>query len=48
MRPSREFDDLDDKLDAEGETIKARVLQARSSRSLARQVALDPGDGMAL
>ncbi len=47
-RPVREFDDIDDEPDAEAEGIKARVLQARASRSLARKVALDPGDGMAL
>jgi len=46
-RPAREFDDLDDEPNAE-EGIKSRLLQARASRSLARQVALDPGDGMAL
>ncbi len=47
-RPVREFEDLDDAPDVEAETVKARVLQARASRGLARQVALDPGDGMAL
>ena len=48
VRPSREFEDLDEEPDAEQEAIKSRVLQARASRTLARQVALDPGDGMAL
>jgi len=47
-RPVREFEDLDDAPDVEAETVEARVLHARASRSLARQVALDPGDGMAL
>jgi len=47
-RPSREFEDLDQEPDADAEAVKSRVLQARASRGLARQVALDPGDGMAL
>ena len=47
-RPTREFDGLDDEPDAEAEGIKAKILQARASRSLARQVSLDPADGMAL
>ena len=47
-RPVREFDGLDDEPDAEADGVKARVLQARAQRSLARQVSLDPDDGMAL
>ena len=43
--PVREFDDPDDNPDTEA--VKARVLQGRFG-SLARQVALDPDDGMAL
>ena len=41
----REFDDPDDEPDTEA--VKARVLQGRFG-GLARQVALDPDDGMAL
>ena len=47
-RPSREFEDQDEESDADAEAVKLRVLQNRASRSLARQVSLDPGDGMAL
>jgi len=47
-RLSREFEDLDQEPDADAEAVKSRVLQGRASRGLARQVALDPGDGMAL
>ena len=43
--PVREFGDPDDEPDTEA--VKARVLQGRFG-SLARQVALDPDDGMAL
>ncbi|MBV9840624.1 MAG: conjugal transfer protein TraG [Sphingomonadaceae bacterium] len=45
-RPSREFDDSDDQPDADAEALKARVLQNRATRSLARQVSLDPADDM--
>ena len=48
VRPAREFEDGDEEPDAEAEAVKSRVLQARLSRGLARQVALDPDDGMAL
>ena len=43
--PVREFDDPEDEPDTEA--VKARVLQRRFG-NLARQVALDPDDGMAL
>ncbi len=45
-RSSREFDDGDEEQDAEAEAVKARVLQNRAARSLARQVSLDPADDM--
>lgn len=47
-RSVREFEDLDEEPDADAEAVKGRVLQATASRGLARQVALDPDDGMAL
>ena len=47
-RSVREFEDPEEELDADQEAVKSRMLQARASRSLARQISLDPGDDMAL
>ena len=47
LRPSREFDD-DDEREGDLDAVKARVLQDRAARNLARQVSQDPADGMEL
>ena len=47
MKPSREFDD-DDETDGDLDAVKARVLQDRAVRSLARQISQDSADGMEL
>ena len=47
-RSSREFDDPEDDAEGDQDAVKARVLQDRASRGLARQVSMDPGDGMEL
>ena len=47
VKPSREFDDGDEP-DGDLDAVKARVLQDRAARSLARQVSQDPADGMEL
>ena len=47
VKPAREFDDGDEP-DGDLDAVKARVLQDRAARSLARQVSQDPADGMEL
>ncbi len=48
VKPSREFDNGDDEADGDLDAVRARVLQDRTARSLARQVSQDPADGMEL
>ena len=48
VRASREFDDPDDDGDGDQDGVRARVLQDRAVRGLARQVSMDPADGMEL
>ena len=47
-RTSCEFDDPDDEGDGDQGLVRARVLQDRAMRSLARQLSMDPADGMEL
>ena len=47
-RPSREFDDPDDDGDGDQDVVRARVLRDGAMRGLARQVSMDPADGMEL
>ena len=47
-RPAREFDEPDDDDGASQDVVRARVLQNCAERGLARQVSMDPADGMEL
>ena len=46
VRPSREFGEDDDEQDGDLDAVKARVLQMRAVAGLARQVTMDPAEGM--